>query len=211
MRSNIASQPIFDADLRVRGYELLFRGRRAKPVTGTMMTAQVMVSALREVGLDNLVGDLPAFINVPQAMLQSRFLLSNDSSVPPSRLVLEVLEDTIPNPTLLRALEEHRAAGFTLALDDYVASEHQQTLLPYVDVIKVDLPGLSAEQIAERIAPLQAGTARLLAEKVETPEQFIVCRDLGFELFQGFLLSKPAASGLRPLLHADIAVPTPAV
>lgn len=191
---NVAIQPIVRADLTVHGYELLFRGTGlGSPSTrdGSVMTSNVILAALIDNGLDRLVGDAAAYVNVPRSMLIDRLLLVGHGAYPPGKIHIEIPETAAPDEDLIKALADHSDAGFPLALDDYIGLPHQQELLPYVQIVKVDLPGLSAAQLADLLEPLKAGGHRLLAEKVETVEQLEICQALGFDLFQGYLLSRP--------------------
>ena len=199
--TSVASQPIFTADLAVQGYELLFRGERTPNIDGVTMTSQVILSALLDIGLPQLVGKSPAFLNVRRSMLLERVLLCDTDGFRSDQIVIEILEDTLLDDELAEALQEHSRAGFRLALDDYTAAPYQDKLLPFVDIVKVDLPGLPAREIARRIVPLRGNNLQLLAEKVETREQLAVCQYLGFDLYQGYLLSRPVTvsrSALSP-------------
>jgi EAL and modified HD-GYP domain-containing signal transduction protein len=191
---NVAVQPIVRADFTVQGYELLFRGsgQHAGPTRdGAAMTSNVILSALIDNGLDRLVGDHTAYVNVPPSMLIDRLLIIGRSAYAPGRIALEIPETCVPDAELIEAITEHARAGFPLALDDYTGLPHQQRLLPYVQTVKVDLPGLAPAQLAELLEPLKSSGHELLAEKVETVEQLETCRALGFDLFQGYLLSRP--------------------
>jgi EAL and modified HD-GYP domain-containing signal transduction protein len=189
--SHVGIQPIVRPDLSVQGYELLFRGERREFHNGATMTSQVIMSALLDIGLDRLTGDLPAYVNVPRSMFIDRLLLAGSRMAGRDQLVLEIPESCGPDEVLLAALSEHRRAGFILALDDYTGQPHQQALLPHVQIVKVDLPDLTPAEIGALIEPLRGTGQTLLAEKVETAAQLEVCRELGFDLFQGYLLSRP--------------------
>jgi EAL and modified HD-GYP domain-containing signal transduction protein len=190
----VAIQPLFRADLSVHGYELLFRGDGAVPPAsrdGVMMTSNVLLSALIDNELERLVGDAAAYVNVPRSMLTDRLLINGRSAYPPGKVHLEIPETVAPDADLVEALVEHTRAGFPLALDDYTGLPHQQELLPYVQTVKFDLPGMSQAQLINLLEPLKASGHQLVAEKVETKEQLETCKALGFDLFQGYLLSRP--------------------
>ena len=191
---NVAIQPIMRADLTIHGYELLFRGDGYDLPTqrdGAAMTSQVLLSTVIDNGLERLVGDAAAYVNVPHSMLTDRLLIAGHTAYPPGKIHIEIPETAVPDDELIEALADHANAGFPLALDDYTGLPHQRELLPYVQIVKVDLPGLSRAQLVDLLEPLKAGRHRLLAEKVETIEQLETCRALGFDLFQGYLLCRP--------------------
>jgi len=179
----IARQPILDADQRLLGYELLHRGDAE---SGEAATAQVIVGAYSDIGIEQLVGGSLAFINV------TRDLLLDIDPLPfaPDRVVLELLEDQLIDDALLDRLRRLRAEGFRLALDDFRYSAQAEPLLDLADHVKVDvLDGGLAH--AQHHADLLRGRVRLLAEKVEDHETFAACAAMGYELFQGYFFCKP--------------------
>ncbi|MEM7311371.1 MAG: HDOD domain-containing protein [Planctomycetota bacterium] len=187
----VGRQPIFGPSLDVSAYELLFRGssekNRAEFSQEDQATSQVVLNVFTELGLERVVGARPVYLNVTRGFLTGEYPLP----VPVDRVVLEVLEHVPPDPEVLRGLGALRERGFTIALDDFVLDGTTRAFLPHADVIKVDCLGLDNDQIAAQVEPLRHLDVTLLAEKIETQEQFEHCRDLGFELFQGFFLSRP--------------------
>lgn len=82
-------------------------------------------------------------------------------------------------------------AGYTIALDDFVTNDRREPLIALADILKVDFERTTvAEQAAlvKRYAP--AGRP-MLAEKVETQEQFVAAQDVGFVYFQGYFFRRP--------------------
>lgn len=188
----IGRQPIYDRNLKVIAYELLFRGGdqdQAAVVDGDQATSQVMINAFMDLGLETLVGELPAFINLTHNFLVGEIALPFS----PRQVVLEVLEDVLPGPEVVAAIAALRKRGYTVALDDFVYHESQDELLALAQIVKLDLIAPGAEPLAQQIAQIRAinPTARLLAEKVETLTMFERCKALGCELFQGYFFCKP--------------------
>lgn len=187
----LARQPILDRTLRLRGYELLARdmsGHFPERQAAHVTTGQVLVQSLTEFGLDSLVGALPAFINLTREFLVGGVPLP----LPPDRVVLEVLETIEPEPEVLLGLRRLKDAGFTLAADDYVGMQPgYAAILEQVDIVKVDCLGRSLAEIERFVRELRPFGVRLLAEKVEEPEQFRAYQELGFELYQGYFFARP--------------------
>ncbi|BEP14271.1 EAL domain-containing protein [Acidothermaceae bacterium B102] len=199
----LARQPIFDADLTVRGYELLYRNApgQERP-DADQMTSTVLVNALLEIGLDNVVGERTAFINV------TRNFLVNDSEVPlnPGRTVLEVLEHVAPDDDVLAGCQRLRDEGFRIALDDFEYTEASARLLPIADIVKIDLLAMGEEAVGTLVAKCREWPVQLVAEKVETLSQLKLCRELGFDLFQGYLLSRPLTLQQRSVDPARLSI-----
>jgi EAL and modified HD-GYP domain-containing signal transduction protein len=186
----VGRQPIYTADARTYAYELLFRSNennRADFADGETATAQLLLNTFAEIGLERVVGNLPAFINLPE-----EFILNGHCfALPKERVVLEVLEDVRPTAEILSALTKLRDAGYTIALDDFVHSPELMPLVELADIIKVDLPAIASADLPRHVALLQKYDVRLLAEKVETREEFEYCRELDFDYFQGYFFCRP--------------------
>ena len=195
----IARQPIYDRKLYVYAYELLYRSSEnnyADVVDGDDATSQVLINALMEVGLPDLVGQSLAFIN-----LTERYIVEG---LPPSlvqdNLVLEVLEDIEPTEAVIAGLKKLKAAGHVIALDDFICDGSKRALVELADIIKFDLCTLSGSALTEQVKKLRSTGIRLLAEKVETPEEYEYCKALGFDYFQGYFFCKPKiVKGTRTL------------
>lgn len=187
----IARQPIFTAELDVIAYELLFRpsqgAQTAGVFDGNSATSQVILTAMQEIGLNKLVGDKQAFINLTEDFLLNPQLLS----IPTEQVVLELLEDISVTEPLIAGVESLSQRGFTIALDDYEFDPQFEPLLPHCNIIKIDV--MSAEREAvETFAREHAGSnKKLLAEKVETKEEFEWLKSLNFDYFQGYFFAKP--------------------
>lgn len=184
----IAIQPIVNAQLQHVADELLYRGdmtaTNAYVFDDVQATARACAVAIYEIGLDKLCGQRQLFINA-----SSEWLLNPDlSGLPADQIVIEILEDTQVNEPLLAALRRLKAQGYTLALDDFEPDAANSALLSMADIIKFDIStGLPIELIKR----LYRDGYTLLAERVETYDEFEQCKALGFSLFQGYFYQRP--------------------
>ena len=184
----LARQPIFDVNVEVVAYELLFRefdAEQANVTDGDRATSAVLVNALTNLDLSQLVGEGQAFVNFTANLLEV------DLPLEPERCVIEVLEDVVVTPELIARLEVLKARGHKIALDDFLYYEEAAPLLPLADVIKLDMLALSETELMDMLARFKAFDVTLLAEKVESQKMLDHCKTLGFTLFQGNFLSKP--------------------
>jgi len=193
----IARQPIFDKQLNVVAYELLYRNGRtnAAPSDDDSATSSVIINGLLMIGLETLTDKKKAFVNFTGNLLMGE----TPTVFSPEMLVIEVLENVESDPLLLENLKRFKNDGYTLALDDYLESYAFEEIVALVDIIKVDFLLSDVAGIA-RIAKRFMGTkVRLLAEKVETQEQFDMAVLLGYTYFQGYFFSKPSIIASKDL------------
>ena len=187
----IGRQPIYGGDVRVFAYELLYRGgkvNQANFVDGDSATANVVLNTFLEIGLEQVVGQShKAFINITRSILLQKLC----HAIPADRVVLEILEDIEPDPPILDAITELADLGYTIALDDFVFHESLRPLVALADFVKVDIQSLPPETLEEHVRLLRQYPVKLLAEKVESHEEFEFCQSLGFDYYQGYFFCKP--------------------
>ncbi len=186
----VARQPICDRTNGLAAYELLFRSShvdRADIGSPEVATAMVSVQSVMDIGLDELVGPVRAWINLPRIALTEehfRFL-------PRNRVVLEVLESVEADAEVLRALRHARADGYQIALDDFVLNERTEQLLELADFVKLDVLDRSEQEIAAAFRAVDRPGLRILAEKVESRTVHAAALKAGFDLFQGCHFARP--------------------
>lgn len=186
----IGRQPIFDRYLRVVGYELLYRSGPSESATfcnGDEATSQVILNTFAEIGLEEVVGRQKAFVN----LTRNFFLEKYPIPFTPRQLVIEVPETLVLDKEILEHIQEFSHKGYQIALDDVTSLSSIKSLLNVADILKLDLSLIPPEQIQPLAYRLQFQRAKLLAEKVETREQFDLCMQAGFDYFQGFFLCRP--------------------
>lgn len=187
----VARQPILDRRLRVVGYELLFRAGpdhpHAEVVNAERATATVVLNSFTELGLEQMVGHARAWVNVSRDFV----LGGHARAVPPHSVVLEILEDQVVDDELIEAIADLRADGYRLALDDFQFGPASEQLLDHVELVKLDLLELGRERFADKVARLTPRGLTLVAEKLETHDDYEFCRNLGCALFQGYFFCRP--------------------
>lgn len=189
----IARQPIFDRQYQTYAYELLFRNNSEDNAAnfdqfdGDLATTKVINYSFLEFGIDNLIGNHLAFVN-----LTRNFILNGDPlPFAGDRVVLEVLEDIEVDDELITAVRKLAHHGYHIALDDFIFHESLRPLLEVASIVKVDILSLSEAALREHVEILKTYPVKLLAEKVETKAEFELCFELGFEYFQGYFFCRP--------------------
>lgn len=201
----LARQPILNSDQTLVAYELLFRRASTGPanvIDDLAATASVIAHA-SELGIANVIGASLGFFNVDAAVLMCDFV----NFLPCDKVVLEILETVEVTPELVARVAELAGQGFTFALDDVIShTDSLQKLLPLVKIIKIDITGMSKDDMAKLVGHFNKAGKLLLAEKVETIEQFTDCMDLGFHYFQGYYFARPVILSGRKLAPSQLAI-----
>lgn len=193
----LARQPVVDREQALVAYELLFR-RAAQDTVCHSSTREATASVIAhviEMGLPKVVGGAQAFLNIDQRSVMADFI----NLLPAQQVVLEILETVRITPELVQRMSQLMGAGFRFALDDVVAlTEDVRRLLPMASIIKVEFASVAKGELALLVGELKQQGKKLVAEKVETHEQFQACYDLGFDYFQGYYFARPRLlSGTR--------------
>jgi len=185
----VARQPIFDTKEQVFGYELLFRDgfeNYCNAADPEAAARQTLDSSLL-VGLDILCDGRRAFINCTRDVL----LKGHVTLLPSSQTVVEILENIAPDDAVISACRQLKEAGYLLALDDFVADDPREPLTDMADILKVDVRLTTLQQRAAMVKKYGPWRCRMLAEKVETREEFLAARNQGFLYFQGYFFRQP--------------------
>ena len=193
----VGRQPILDREGALHAYELLFRGSAhnyAEVSDDAQATAQVVARTIGSIGVPSVLGTHRGYVNI------SRELLFDDivHLMEPERFVLEILETVMFDARLIARIDELRRAGFRVALDDVCElSPNLLAALPHAEIVKVDFLQTDRAQLAGLSQALRGRGKTLIAEKVETREDFALARDLGFDLFQGYFFAQPQVLSTR--------------
>jgi len=199
----IGRQPIISKSKKIFAYELLFRNSMisdADVMNNIKATASVIVNALNNVGLKRLIGDKKGFINVDAEILESGIfdLLPKDS------MVLEILETVELTNNIIDLCRKLRREGYQLALDDFVYREPISPVMSAANFVKIDLPMYDQQSLTDVVERMKSYPVKLLAEKVETREDFEFCLSLGFDYFQGYFFAKPSVVSAKSLSPAQL-------
>ncbi len=200
----IARQPIFNFDRRVYAYELLFRGNEQislENITGSKATSTLLSTTFLTEGIEKVTGLKPCFVNFTEELL----LKNIPAAFPKNQLVVEILEDVNPTPKIVAACEKLKADGYTLALDDFVYHPRFDPLLALADFVKVDLLVTPVPKIPKLLRQLSRfNHLKLLAEKVETYDEFEQTLKMGFDYFQGFFFSQPERIHMQEITSVKV-------
>jgi EAL and modified HD-GYP domain-containing signal transduction protein len=200
---HVARQPILTRARELFAYELLFRNSLQNSCSGIDLefAATSVLDTSFLVGFEKLTGGHPMFINCPREFLLRDYI----SLFPPKSVVVEILETVVPDQEIIDCCERLKAAGYAIALDDFVDSPRWEPLVALADIIKVDfrLTDPAGQQaLASRFSGKKL---RLLAEKVETQEEYVAGMKMGYSLFQGYFFCRPEMMQTRDLPTSKMA------
>ncbi|MBI3646173.1 MAG: HDOD domain-containing protein [Acidobacteriales bacterium] len=184
----VARQPIFDRMQNVFGYELLFRNGledyfHADPEFASRSTLDSSLLF----GLNTLCDGRRAFLNCTREVLLKDLV----TLLPANQTVVEILETVEPGDRVIAACKRLKEAGYLIALDDFAPNDPRSTLCDFADILKIDFRATKPEERAGLMRRFGTAKRRMLAEKLETPQEFRQARDMGFVLFQGYFFRRP--------------------
>ncbi|MBV1790282.1 HDOD domain-containing protein [Marinobacterium sp. D7] len=187
----MARQPIFDRNLRVVAYELLYRSddetKVANVLNGRHATCNVLINAYSSIVDNQTLRQLPVFLNLPRQMLETDSL----PALSPKQVVFELQEELAANDVSIESIKRYKRAGYRIALDNFVYDRAFDELLDHVDIVRLDIRKLGIAKMHDQVRLLKRFGATLLAEKIETHAELEDCIALGFQLFQGYFLKHP--------------------
>lgn len=187
----VARQPIFKRNKEVFAYELLFRSGLTNyfdPLQdGEEATSKVITNSFLLIGIPTITEGKKAFINFSEEMLLKGYpsLFSKEITV------VEVLETVGATPEVVAACGKLVEAGYVLALDDFLYEDRFVPLIKLARIIKFDIRQMSFTELERQAKVVSRYNVKLLAEKIETFEEFEAAKKLGFDLFQGYFFSRP--------------------
>lgn len=196
----IARQPIFNRHKNLYAYELLHRVSYENVYhshDGDRATANLLMNTFLNIGIDKIAGSHLAFINFTEQHL----LEGTAMELSPDNVVIEVLEQVSPSPEVIASCSQLKDKGFLIALDDFILVDGMEPLVEIADIIKIDFLEMNLSEIDEQIRCFDKENVKLLAEKIETYEQFTAALDIGFDYFQGYFFCRPEV-----LIRKDISL-----
>jgi len=202
----MARRPVMDREQNLVAHELMFfsddRIIADSGDAGERPASRTVITDVYQHGMARVIGDLVGILYVdPQTIMGDVF-----DFLPPTKLVMEIADVHAVTPALLERLAELNRKGFHFALVDNNGAVDLSDLLPFVDGVRIDVTGKSEVELARLCAAYAPLGKRLLAEKVDTHEQFQVCYRLGFDYFQGYYFTVPVFAEGRKLAPSPLAI-----
>ncbi|HAF00604.1 MAG TPA: diguanylate phosphodiesterase [Methylophilaceae bacterium] len=187
----IGRQPIVDAKQQIIGYEFFFRhsedAQSAIFEDDLKNCASVLLSTIDQMHDEWKFGEKLAFINMNKLMLKSELI----ELMPPKKTVLEILSNVVIDDEVIARCTHLKSLNYKISLDNPQFSNAPDALSKLADFIKIDVQKVNYAEAIKLFAKYNSPMTRLVAEKVETHEQFESSKGIGFKCFQGFYFSHP--------------------
>lgn len=184
----LARQPVFNKSQDVVAYLLLYRNdNNALTINDHLATSSVILNTYASICQHGQVRSLPCYLKLTDTTLMAE----NFPELPKENFILEILGHSDITPALIERVKELGEQGYRLALSEYKPEPKFEPLLNLVHILKLDLQSIGLDTLPAMVKHLRPYNLELLADKVETKEEFRKCYELGFALFQGYFLSKP--------------------
>jgi EAL and modified HD-GYP domain-containing signal transduction protein len=199
----VARQPIFGRNMRVSGYELLFRdagGDRAA-ADDSQAAKAVIATAMTDIGLKQIVGTRGAWIRVTPALVSAGVV-----DLLPAEAILEISATHGVDGELVNTIDDLKRDGRVVAVDDFRYAPETEPLLRLVDFVKLDLVALGLGQVRRQVARMRRLGLRLVANRVENARDRAVCLEAGCDLFQGYFFCRPEVMASRQIDANRLAV-----
>lgn len=191
----VGRQPIFDKNGHSFAYELLYRScdisNAATFEDNSKATARVIVNLIHNLGVKTIIGQKMGFINVDETILFSDALLL----LPKEHFKFEILEHTKVTLALYERIKHLHGLGYRFLLDDFSCTDamikQYEPIFPYIDMLKLDILAIGINNLASALSKIQKYNLTLLAEKIETYDEYKACLAFPFSYFQGYFFEKP--------------------
>ncbi|AXV66975.1 MULTISPECIES: EAL and HDOD domain-containing protein [Pseudoalteromonas] len=214
----VARQAVFNRRQQVVAYELLFRDSEKNSfpnVSESTATARLIMENQLNLGTRHITSGKKALINIGPESLK----LDLCAFLPTKDVVIELLETMEPTDENYAFCRELFHNNYKLALDDFVYQPEWDRFLKLVRLIKFDVKQTPFEEILPVVKKLKKHKKiKLLAEKLETADDFEKAYEMGFDFFQGYFFAKPTMIQQRDIdynyalvlsIYAEVMRPDP--
>ena len=201
----VARQPIFNWKKKLYAYELLFRSGMSNGfpgLNGDIATSSLLSSSFFTIGIDKISGGKKSFINFTEDLL----IRGTPTLFPSNKIIVEILETVQPSQEIVDVCKYLKKKGYSLALDDFVYSRKFEPLIELSKIIKIDFRLTPLDEIEEMVKYLSRYPLKLLAEKIETYEEFQKALDMGFMYYQGYFFAKPEVLKNKEIAPSKLAI-----
>lgn len=184
----VARQPVYTRELEVYAYELNPQiDQTPNAVPSDQATSQLIINAFMDIGIERLAGKSLALISLSEHFLKSDYVLP----LPVDQVILKIPAQLQISEEILAGILRLHKQGYKLALDNYLQHPALQPLAKLAEIIVINIDELQAAQISQHLSTLKKQHPLVLADHVNSHEQYESCHRLGADYIQGYFLNRP--------------------
>ena len=188
----VGRQPIYNRNLEIFAYELMSRTSRSgkdeyASKDDDISSSRLILGAFLDIGIEKLVNNNIAFVRLTEHILRSNLF-------PPlstQNIILKIPGHINVDTEVIEGTHQLRKRGYKLAIDNYLFHQHLQPLAEFAHIIDINIQQLDADQLRSHVKKLRKNHPILLADHVNTYDEYEDSRDSGFDYIQGYFLSRP--------------------
>jgi EAL and modified HD-GYP domain-containing signal transduction protein len=192
-------QAVCDASRAVIGYEVL-TGDPDAPPASARFSARALLEAFTDVDLDLIAPHHPAYLTVGPALLLRMDLLP----VAPDRVVMQLETVDAVHEEVVAAVNRLAGLGYAFAAMD-PPSPDAVLALPAIRLVRIDVAGLPAAEVASRVVPFVAAGLTVHAVGITSHDVFEACVAAGCVAFQGPFRALPVLTQAPPVQSGAMA------
>jgi len=201
----IGRQAIYDRQGNIYGYELLYRDSHTSSAhfsDADKASSDVLLNTFVEIGMEQLAGPHKAFINLTRKFFIDMPLLP----IEPDKIVLDLHGDVEVDEQLISSIADLHQKGYAIALDDYFFQDKWEPLLPYISIVKIEVPAVDWEQLDSELSKLKPYACSILAKKIETEKEYEKLKTMSFDYYQGYYFSRPKIIESRKIEENELII-----
>jgi EAL and modified HD-GYP domain-containing signal transduction protein len=186
----LARQPIVDVDLSVMGYEILFNDKNTEEQDNidAETSSQVLLNSLIDIGLKELIGDSQAFIPISDEHVLGKRPIPTELE----HVSMQILDGIVATDTLVETIKELKhIKHYPVSLSEFQYDDSKKELVELADYVKLNITKFNDQEMEDQIRQLKNFDIKIIAEQVETQDDFDRCKEMGFDYFQGLFLCSP--------------------
>ena len=188
----LVRQPIFNRQMKVFAYQLLYQNNTIKNLSPTnkdhtQAICKILINALATSSKYDMCIDFPIFISVTNELLASEHLLS----LPPEQVIFDISDPLILDSAMLNALKHYQKHQFRFAIHLDLVDDNPLAALAWVDYIRINVDNMASLNQQLQYLKRKNHNAKIIAQNIDTQEQLAQCRALDIDLLQGHFLCRP--------------------
>ena len=202
-QSFMTRNPLLDKSRNIVGYEVRFRDINTfRPdVIPTKSQGEALALFLKEGDLRQVTGEKLALVNLGPDLVNDHIT----ALVPKERVVLGISSETsLENVVLIEQCKVLHEQGYRFCLNKFAPDKSFSPFLQVAEFVELSAVGKDHARMAEDVSLVKKLPAKLLASDVNSEEEYAICQDLGFDLYEGRFYYKQPVAGSKSVSPSQL-------